>query len=212
MGFRFKKILGVRLALAACAAFFALLPAVAFPKGEEAGTAATLNDFILPQYKNGNGTLQFIVYGEKAINLGALINLTNPLLDIVKDNIKDINQIKNFQGLRLYPINMHQSGKSQFWKDKDCVRAFISSPSAVYDRTNEMLRGDEEVHFRSPEMDIDGIGFDADKERKFIHVRSKVKVIIKGFRSDAESSSSSEALPSSSAKDETKKQNKETLK
>ncbi len=67
------------------------------------------------------------------------------------------------------------------WVEKDIknVKATITSPSAVYDRATKMIKGDEEVHFRSLEMDADGIGFDANHEKQIIHIRSNVKVTLK---------------------------------
>ena len=54
----------------------------------------------------------------------------------------------------------------------------IFSDSAEYDKNLRMLRGDAPVHYRSPIISVDGVGFDADQDRKFVHVRSKVKIVI----------------------------------
>ena len=43
----------------------------------------------------------------------------------------------------------------------------------------KVLRGDTPAFFRSREMDIDGVGFDADYENKLIHIRSKVRMVIR---------------------------------
>ncbi len=67
------------------------------------------------------------------------------------------------------------------WVDNDInkVKATITAPEAVYDKVTKMIKGDKEVHFRSPEMDADGIGFDADYEKQTIHIRSNVRVFLK---------------------------------
>lgn len=59
------------------------------------------------------------------------------------------------------------------------VKATISTPKAEYDRATKIIRGDDKVHFRSPEMDADGVGFDVDHEKQMIHIRSNVRVTLK---------------------------------
>ncbi len=176
MGFCHSPLHGLSLAAALAAAL--ALCASAFA-AEDAGTSATLDSFILPEYHKADNRLQCILYGEKAVNQGAFITLKNPLLDIVHDSIRNINAVSNYQGLKLYPIDMPTEGVRAFWKGKDHSRALISSTGAVYDRTTKMLRGDETVLFRSPGMDIDGVGFDANDETRFIHIRNKVRVVIR---------------------------------
>jgi len=177
MGFSSCKIHGLSL-LAACAAS-ALCQTTAFAAGEEAGTSALLKDFVLPEYHKGDNRLQCIVYGDQAVNEGAFIKLKNPLLDIVHDHIRNINDVANLQGAKLYLINASTADALLFWKDKKHSRALIGSPSAVYDRTTKMLRGDEKVSLRTEGLEIDGVGFDANEETRFIHIRSKVVVIIR---------------------------------
>ncbi len=174
MGFRNPKIYGLSAALALLATLAPQAQA-----GDDAGTSAVLQNFILPEYKKADNRLQCILYGDKAVNLGALIDLKNPLLDIVQDDIKNINDVSNLQGTVLYPINEPTPAVKAFWSDKPHSKALISSPTAQYDRTTKILKGDDLVHFRSPGVDIDGVGFDAENERKFIHIRSKVKVIVR---------------------------------
>ena len=67
---------------------------------------------------------------------------------------------------------------ADFWKDKTHSQAIIFSDDAEYDKNLRMLRGDSPVYYRSREIAVDGVGFDADQDRRFVHVRSKVRVII----------------------------------
>lgn len=179
MGFSNSPIHGVSLAAALAAALALLCAAPAYAAGEDAGASATLDAFILPEYHKADNRLQCILYGDRAINQGAFITLKNALLDIVHNNIRNINEVANLQSVKLYPIEQPAEGVKAFWKGKGHSRGLISSPSAVYDRTTKMLRGDETVMFRSPEMDIDGVGFDANEETRFIHIRSKVRIVLR---------------------------------
>ena len=149
-----------------------------FSADDMSGSAASLKNFALPEYSRENGRLQFILYGESARNLGARVFLTNPKIDIVKNDIIDIHSIISLATVQPYPLAWTASQVADFWKNVHHSQALIFSDDAEYDKNLKMLRGDSPVHFRSREMSVDGVGFDADQERRFIHVRSKVKVVI----------------------------------
>lgn len=59
------------------------------------------------------------------------------------------------------------------------VRGVVTTPSAVYDRSNNLITGNQWIKYRSKEMDLDGVGFDIDQIKQTIHIRSDVKVTIK---------------------------------
>ena len=65
-------------------------------------------------------------------------------------------------------------------KDQNDIKGTVTTTKGVYDRSTKIIQGDEEVHFRSAGMDVDGVGFDADQKKEVIHIRSKVKVILRG--------------------------------
>ncbi|NOY75180.1 MAG: hypothetical protein GXP32_05240 [Kiritimatiellaeota bacterium] len=59
------------------------------------------------------------------------------------------------------------------------VKGVVTTPSAVYDRSTNLISGNKWIKYRSKEMDLDGIGFDIDQAAQTIHLRSEVKVTIK---------------------------------
>ena len=142
------------------------------------GSAASLKNFALPEYSKQSGRLQFILYGESARNLGAQIFLVHPKIDIVKNDITNIQSVVSLAAVRPYPLTWTALQVADFWKDKSHSQALIFSDDAEYDKNLRMLRGDSSVHYRSREMSVDGVGFDADQDRRFVHVRSKVRVVI----------------------------------
>ncbi len=142
------------------------------------GSAASLKNFALPEYSKGSGRLQFILYGESARNLGALVFLVKPKIDIVKNDVTNIQSIVSLAAVLPYPLNWTAGQVRDFWKDKNHSEALIFADDAEYDKNLKLLRGESPVHFRSREISVDGVGFDADQERKFIHVRSKVRVVV----------------------------------
>ena len=142
------------------------------------GSAASLKNFALPEYSKSTGRLQFILYGDTARNLGALVVLTQPKVDIVRNEVSNILDVVSLAHALPYPLTWTAGQVADFWKDKKHSQALIFADSAEYDKNLRMLRGDAPVHYRSREMSVDGVGFDADQDRKFVHVRSKVRVVI----------------------------------
>ena len=152
--------------------------AVCHAEDDMSGSAASMKNFALPEYSKDNGCLQFIIYGATARNLGAMILLSQPMIDIMKNDVTNIQSIVSLAGLQPYPLMWTAGQVADFWKDKQHSQALIFADSAEYDKNLRLLRGDSKVHFRTPELSVDGVGFDADQDRKFVHIRSKVKVIL----------------------------------
>ena len=170
-----------------------LLPSLV-QAAQNSGVSATLADFTLPHYQNNE--LQFVLYGERAVNLGAIITVYNPLIDIVVRDLPDVEVITSLKGMRppivgpedykvdvgrLYPLHTSYKLIREFWKFAPHCQALISSDSVVYDKNKRVMSGDGIVHFRSRELDIDGEGLDANQKTKFIHVRKNVRVVYRPY-------------------------------
>ena len=59
------------------------------------------------------------------------------------------------------------------------TKGLINTPSAVYDKSSLQVIGNEKIEYRSDAMDLDGVGFDIDQVKQLVHIRSKVKVVLK---------------------------------
>lgn len=86
------------------------------------------------------------------------------------DKARTVGVLVNLEGVKIELVE----------DDIKRVKATVTSPTAIYDRATKIVKGDDEVYLKSPEMDAEGIGFDSDYEKQIIHIRSKVKVILKG--------------------------------
>ncbi len=60
------------------------------------------------------------------------------------------------------------------------IRGMVKTPVAVFDQSKNSVAGGEKITYESDEIDVDGVGFDIDVEKKTLHVRSHVVVTIKG--------------------------------
>ncbi|MBR2365150.1 MAG: hypothetical protein IKA79_08100 [Lentisphaeria bacterium] len=146
---------------------------------DDTGAQASITGFALPQYRKGDNRLQFILYGKNASNLGSVMVLKDLRLDIIRDSVKSVNEIIALDQAPVYPINSTSAFVADYWKDKGHSHALLFTPSGTYDKNARTLRGEEKIHFRSRELDIDGVGFDAFSDRRFIHIRSNVRVVIR---------------------------------
>lgn len=155
-----------------------ILFAAAWLRAEKDNSSAAFTDFKLPQYDE-KGKLMFILYGKSGHAVGINVELENVLVDLIRSSVRDIDTVKDFSGLTLYPINTPTVDVVKFWADKLHCEALIWSPSAVFDRSTNIIRGNDKVMFRSPALDIDGVGFDAESASKSIHLRKNVKVVIR---------------------------------
>jgi len=59
------------------------------------------------------------------------------------------------------------------------IKGVIKTPSAVYGKNTQKVTGNQKITYRSSAMDLDGVGFDIDQAKQLVHIRSKVKVVLK---------------------------------
>lgn len=166
-----RKFLFVLILLA-----FAAAPGLS---AADSGARASLSGFALPIYKKEDNRLQFILYGNNASNLGALLELKGLRLDIVDDSVKNVNEVVALDKVPIYPLTTSSREVKIFWRDKKHSRALLYTETGVFDKNAKILRGDAAVKFRSRELDIDGVGFDAFYDKRFIHIRSNVRLLIR---------------------------------
>ena len=182
MGFRARKIHALNLLFLLAALFCAGTPLRA--QDISAGSYTILKRYVYPRY-NDNNEIKYLVYGREAVNKGSLIYLTMPMIDIVDGSYSSIRQIDTIDSKELYPriYKLGSGGKAvqEFWKSNHHrhSQAWIFADKATFDKSTNILTSDEHAYFRSRQLDADGVGFDAFNDRKFIHIRSNVSVVLR---------------------------------
>ena len=182
MELRARKIHALSLMLILTAVF--LSGALLHAQDITSGSYTVLKRYIYPRYSNG-GEIQYLVYGATAVNKGSLIYLTSPMIDIVDGSYTSLRQIDTIEGKDSYPVpyKLGSEGRvlERFWKSPHHrhSQAWIFAEKATFDKSTNLLTSDEAAHFRSRQLDADGIGFDAFNDRKFIHIRSNVRVVLR---------------------------------
>jgi len=148
------------------------------------GSYTVLKRYIYPRY-NGDGEIQYLVYGATAVNKGSLIYLTTPMIDIVDGSYTSIRQIDTIDAKDPYPapykLGSEEKILRRFWTSTHHKhsQAWIFAEKATFDKSTNILTSDDPAYFRSRQLDADGIGFDAFNDRKFIHIRSNVRVVLR---------------------------------
>ena len=181
MGLRARKIhaLSLLLLLAALCSWVVL-----HAQDISSGSYTVLKRYIYPRYSS-NSEIQYLVYGATAVNKGALIYLTTPMIDIVDGSYTSIRQIDTIDAKDPYPVPYKLGSEKKilrmFWTNSHHrhSQAWIFADKATFDKSTNILTSDETAHFRSRQLDADGVGFDAFNDRKFIHIRSNVKVVLR---------------------------------
>ena len=183
MGLRSRKIHALSLALLFLAVF-GLAESVIRAQELTSGSYTVLKRYIFPRY-GGKSEIQYLVYGDTAVNKGSLIYLTMPMIDIVDGSYTSIRQIDTIDAKDPYPTpyKLGSEGKilRRFWTSSHHrhSQAWIFADKATFDKSTNILTSDDPAHFRSRQLDADGVGFDAFNDRKFIHIRSNVRVVLR---------------------------------
>ena len=156
----------------------------AFPcLGEEAGMHAKIRTFVMPQYREKDERLQFIVYGASADNKGALLFLTDMVVDFISNDVRDVKQVLLIPGVTPYALSDESATARNFWSKLTHSQGLIFSEAATLDKTTKILRSDRPVQFRSEFLDVNGVGFDAYQDQRLLHIRSNVTMKLRTDRS-----------------------------
>jgi hypothetical protein len=162
--------------------FAAAAAPVTAPAQSSAENTATLQNFKLPEYREKDNKLELIIYGDKAEAAGMTITLSGVLIDMIRDDVSDVAKVKDMSSVKIYPLNEKKDGVDNFWKTAAHSKGMLTTPGATFDRATKIVSGKDAVRFRSPSMDADGLGFEADTEKKTIWVKSNVRMV---YRKDA---------------------------
>jgi len=151
------------LAALLLAALPAMPPSARAADGDT-GAAVVIEDFKYPEY-NQDGQVEFILHGRRARKVGILTHVEDARLEWVEE----------------------LPGADQAAGRAFRVVGTVTTPTAVYDESTAAISGDREIHYRSDGMDVDGVGFDVHHQEQTLHVRSKVRVVLRDdLRTDAE--------------------------
>lgn len=154
-------------------ALFLLTGAVS--RGDELG-ALKIYKARLPIYHKKR--LQLMIFCAVMTRKADQIFAEDAVIDILKKDI-DLNQIKYLEDTKPYPLGTIPAKVAEFWKDKTFSHGFIYSSAAIIQQESKVASGNEKVFFRSPQLDLNGVGFTANFDSRIIKVLENVDILIR---------------------------------
>jgi len=130
----------------------------------------------LPMYNKDR--LQFFVYSRELVRQGNKIDAQDAIIDIIRKGV-NVDSIKYMDKVKLYPLGTPAAQVLDFWKDKLHSEGIIMSPAAQIDQSSKSASGMDKVYFRSPMMDLDGVGFLANYDKRNVLIRKDVQIVIR---------------------------------
>ncbi len=158
-----------------------LIPFLLAADGLEQLRGLVLTNVKLPVYHKQ--MLQTMAFCGRASQQGRLLVGEKVLLDMIRPGA-DIDAIKDGWGTEFYPLGATFPEVLLFWSRRLYCEGLMSTPQANIDQESRMAAGSEPVFFRSPLLDLDGIGFEADLNRRNITVKSDVHIVLRMGASD----------------------------
>ncbi|GEM_PF-2788867 len=136
----------------------------------------------IPVYQDRD--LQMIIFAEHGKRNGLILNGDGIVLNIIRPDA-DVDKIGDGWRTQPYQLDAPLAEILAFWKE----RIFYSDGVMVtrrgdVDQKTRRCYGGERVYFRSPTIDLNGIGFVADFNRHTIQVNSNIDVVMRPASSD----------------------------
>lgn len=130
----------------------------------------------LPIYNKDR--LQFFVYCQRLQRQANRTDAQDAIIDIIRNGV-NVDNIKYLDGAKPYPLGAPAAQVLDFWKDKQHSDGLIMTSVAAIDQSSKTVSGKEKVFFRSPMLDLDGVGFLASYEKRNVFIQKDVQIVIR---------------------------------
>lgn len=138
--------------------------------------------------------LQALLFGKEIRRGGRIMLVSSPCIDIIKKNV-DLEKIRT-GGATIYPLNAPIRDILKFWQERIIFSDGVVT--ALHSNVDQSIRqafDDREIHFRSPAIDIDGVGYHANYKERYCQVKSNVKITIRNGASDIRNIINNDKIP-----------------
>ena len=128
--------------------------------------------------------LQMMVFAGHAERRGEMLAGFDTVLEIIRAGA-DADAIADSWEMTPYPLESPLTGVLDFWKTRIAYSDGVMTTSECeIDQQGRRAYGTRKVYFRSPMLDLDGVGFEADFTRRTISVNSQVRIVIRQSSAD----------------------------
>ena len=143
----------------------------------------TLTNAKIPIYNRG-GKPQMMIFVTRAERRGRVISGTSTVLDFIRPTAS-VDDIGDAWKLRTYPLKAPFGEVFSFWLPRmKYSEAVVTTARADIDQETRKASGSDRIFLRSPLLDLNGIGFEADFDRREIRVNSEIEVVVRTVGSD----------------------------
>ncbi|MCQ2379618.1 MAG: LptA/OstA family protein [Victivallaceae bacterium] len=144
---------------------------------------------------NQGGRLQMMVYADHGVRQGMSIDGREVVLEVIRKKV-DVDLIGDGWNTRYYKLGAPLSEVSDFWRNRIAYSdGVMITKRALLDQEHGRALGSYPVFFRSPEIDLDGVGFVADFDHRTMQVESDVKIVMREAKYDPRKLLSSSKIP-----------------
>lgn len=130
----------------------------------------------LPIYRDGR--LQTFVYSRQTQRHADRLELDDPVIDLIKKEV-DVEKIKYLDDYQPYELDAPLVKILEFWAGMLHSDGIIKTDKAFVDIDDQYAYGKDRVFFRSPMMDLNGVGFRANFRERNVTVESQVEIRIR---------------------------------
>ncbi len=131
----------------------------------------------MPFYKNK--VLEYYLRSRSMAMRGKLLDAHWPMVDSVREGISVEKIAGADNSSTVYALGAPLDAVLEFWENRSYSQGVILSESATFDQANRSASGTAKVFLRSPQLDLDGMGFSADFNTHFIRINSNVEIVLR---------------------------------
>ncbi|MCQ2378822.1 MAG: LptA/OstA family protein [Victivallaceae bacterium] len=136
----------------------------------------------IPVYQGDS--LQMMIFADRGKRDGSILRGEGIVLDMIPSHA-DVDLIGDGWKSRAYKLGAPLTEIVEFWKKRRTYsEGVMTTPRGDVDQKGHRAFGNEKVYFRSPTIDLNGIGFVADFKRHTIQVNTDVDIILRGAGCD----------------------------
>ena len=136
----------------------------------------------IPVYQRGN--LQMMIFTDSGFRSGKVIHGDNVVLELIRKGA-DIDEISDAWSTKPYALGADLAEILDFWRTRMAYSdGVMTSVKGEVDQDSDKASGNERVYFRSPAIDLNGIGFEADFKQHTIRVNSDIDIVMRKSSAD----------------------------
>lgn len=123
--------------------------------------------------------LQMMIFSDTGNRLGRVIKGTGVVLELIRKNA-NVDLIGDAWGDKPYKLGANLVEVLNFWRRRIVYSdGVMMTEHGEVDQESDRASGNDPVFFRSPLIDLNGIGFEADFRRRTIRVNSDVDIVMR---------------------------------